>query len=146
MIEQLKKDLKEAMINKDVVRRDILRFVMAQIKNKQIETKQELWDDEIMKILKKEVKQIEEVIGNLSTLGEWEELDNEKQKLEILQWYLPEMLSRERLEEIVGEKIAALWVADPKGKWRGVLIGAIMKEYGTVVDGGLLNQVISSIV
>ena len=66
MIDTLKDALKQAMKDKNIVTRDILRFVISQIKNKEIDTQKSLTDDEIIKVIKKEVKQIDEVIVNLT--------------------------------------------------------------------------------
>jgi len=66
MLDTLQDDLKQAMKDKNIVTRDILRFVISQIKNKEIDTQKPLTDDEIIKIIKKEVKQIDEVIINLT--------------------------------------------------------------------------------
>jgi len=66
MLDTLQNALKQAMKDKNIVTRDILRFVISQIKNKEIDTQKSLTDDEIIKIIKKEVKQIDEVIINLT--------------------------------------------------------------------------------
>lgn len=66
MLEKIQIDLKAAMIAKDIVKRDILRFIVAQVKNKQIEFQKDPTDDDIIKIIKKEVKQIDEVRENLT--------------------------------------------------------------------------------
>ena len=72
-----------------------------------------------------------------------EDLAIEKAKVSYLEVYLPEMLSEEKLAEIVASKKSEMGIEDVH-KQRGQLIGIIMKEYGAAVDGGLLNKVISS--
>jgi len=66
MLETIKTDLKTAMIHKEKTKRDILRYIISQIKNKEIELQKTPTDDIIIKIIKKEVKQIDEVVHNLT--------------------------------------------------------------------------------
>ncbi len=140
---QLQNDMKQAMISKRAIARDILRFVLSQIKNKEIDTQKQLTDDQIIKIIQKEVKQINETMDSLRASNtDW--LDDEQEKIDILSAYLPEMLSEDELQKIVIEKVAALALDDPK-KNRGPLIGSIMHDYGSSVDGNLLNNIINTL-
>lgn len=142
MLEKIQTDLKTAMIAKEITKRDILRYIVSQIKNKQIELQKEPTDDVIIKIIKKEVKQIDEVIENLT---EWtDERNTENEKKEVLWVYLPEMISEQKLKEIVATKVAELWIEDPKQN-RWPLIWAIMWEHGTSVDGSMLNTIINTL-
>lgn len=144
MIQQLKDDLKQAMIAKDVHKRDILRFVLAMIKNKEIDSQKPLTDDEIIKLMQKEIKQIKETMQWLEQSWDTVWLDIEKQKIATLETYLPDMLDEDSLRKIVMEAIASLWIDEPaKNRWP--LIGAIMGKYGASVDWALLNQIISRI-
>jgi len=54
--EQLLADYKQAMMQKDKIKKTILNYVIAQIKNKKIELQKDLEDVDVIKILKKEVK------------------------------------------------------------------------------------------
>lgn len=142
MIEKLQADLKEAMISKNVTKRDILRFIISQIKNKQIELQKDPTDDEITKIIKKEIKQIDETREHLT---EWsDELAVQDEKKAILGEYLPEMLSEDALKGIVTQTVEKLGIDDPKAN-RGPVIGAIMWEYGATVDGSMLNEIINTL-
>lgn len=134
---------KNAMKAKDVPAKEVLNFLLAQIKNKQIDLGKELSDDDILKVIKKEIKSRQETIGFLEKAGKNEDIAIEQAKIKILGTYLPEMLSEGALKKIVEEYIARLEITDLQ-KQRGQLIGAIMKAYGAEVDGALLNQIISS--
>lgn len=85
MFDLLKEHLKDAMRAKDVIKRDILRFIVSQIKNKQIDSKEDLDEESIVKIIKKEIKQIHETIDALKKNGSSEdEISDEEKKIAIL--------------------------------------------------------------
>lgn len=144
MLVQLKEDLKNAMKAKDVVKRDILRFIVSQIKNKQIDSHTDVTDDEIVKIMKKEIKQIDETVESL--LKNWSSTDDistEERKKSILSAYLPEMFSEEKTRQIVLSMIESTWIDLSEKRWQ--LIGMIMKEYWSSIDWKLLNTIVNSI-
>ena len=141
MIDTLKDALKQAMKDKNIVTRDILRFVISQIKNKEIDTQKSLTDDEIIKVIKKEVKQIDEVIVNLT---EWsDEMAVELTKKEVLSAYLPETMTIDQLTPLVQSKISELGIENPKQN-RWPIIWALMAEHGSAIDGSMLNSIINS--
>ena len=144
LYQQLQADRKIAFKAREKTKKDILNFVIAQIKQKQIDTRKDLTDDEVMKVIKKEIKMRHEALAFLEKADKEEDIIFEKENIAILEVYLPEMLSEEQLRDIVQQKIEALGITDLQ-KQRGMLIGTIMKEYGATVDGGLLNQIITSL-
>lgn len=145
LLKKIREEYKNAMKARDVVKKEILNFLLSQIKNKEIESRQELSDDTILKIIKKEIKSRKETIDFLKQAGKNEDIIKEQQKIDILRIYLPEMLSEEKLKKIIEEYREKLCIDDLK-KQRGQLIGAIMKEYGAQIDGALLNTIISSLI
>ncbi len=143
LLDQIKQDYKQAFKAKDTVKKDILNYLISQIKNKQIDLWHQPSDEDIIKIIKKEIKSRQESISFLEKSGKVEEAEIERKKIEILKQYLPEMLSEDQLKKIVEEKIKELNISDlRKERWK--LIWAIMKQYWPQVDGKLLNQVIQS--
>jgi len=144
LLEQLKDDIKAAMIAKNVTQRDILRMVMSTIKNKEIDEQKPLTDEQIIKIIQKEVKQINETLEGYTTTGDQEWIATENEKIETLSKYLPTMLSEPELKEILIKTVETLWIEEP-AKNRGPVIWAIMKDYGAQVDGALLNTLISGL-
>lgn len=142
---QLQQDWKTAFKAKELVKKDILNFVIAQIKQKQIDAKKELSDDEVMKVIKKEIKSRYESVALYTKSGNEKEVQLAQQRIAILETYLPAMLWEEQLRTILAEKIASSGIAtDDVSKKRGMLIWPIMKEYGACVDWALLNTIISS--
>ncbi len=117
--------------NKEVL--EILRFVMAKVKNQEIEKKEELNDEETLSVLKKVVRELNEskdaaIKGSRKDLIE----QNEKQ-IAVLSPYLPQELSDEELEkeiQIVLAKNKELFESNKK-----TIIGICMKELRAKADG-----------
>jgi len=139
---KIKQDYKQAFKEKDLIKKDILNYIMSQIKNKEIDLQRELNDSEIIKIIQKEIKSRQESISFLEKGWNQKEIEIEKKKIEILKQYLPKMLSKDKLENIVEEYIKRLNITDLK-KQRWILIKQIMSDYAGQVDWKLLNDIIS---
>lgn len=139
----IQQDYIHALKAKEVLKKEILNYLFAQLKNKKIELQREPKDDEVAQLIKKEIKTRQEAITYAQQAGKTDEVAVEKAKISILETYLPVQLSEAVLTQIVHQKIQELQITDIQ-KQKGQLIGAIMKEYGPQVDSGILQQVITS--
>lgn len=92
---------------KDVATRDMLRFIISKIKNVKIDKMIDLTDDDMIKIMQKEIKQIKETMLSLTDPARAEELAGEQAKIDILSAYLPQMLTSDELKTIVQEIMTA---------------------------------------
>lgn len=105
MLQKLQDDLKGAILAKDEAKVSTIRFLLAAIKNVQIEKQAELTDEEIVGVIQKQVKQRRESIEGFEKGGRAEMAAKEKQELEILQSYLPIQMSEAEIETVVNETI-----------------------------------------
>ena len=136
-------DYKQAFKEKDDVKKGILNYIVAQLKNKKIELQKDLADDDVVSVIKKEMKSRQEAIEFLEKAGKDEEIAVEKSNITVLQQYVPQMMSEEQLRALVQEKIEELGVQDLKAE-RGKVTGAIMATHKSVVDGKMLNDIMVS--
>lgn len=143
LYQQLQDDYKQAFRDKNALKKEVLGIVLATIKNKFIESRQELSDVEIVQIITKEVKQMRETMVFLEKVWKSEDLALEVDKIALLQVYLPVMLSEEETQKIVETYKTTLSVTDMQ-KERGKLMGAIMKDYTGKIDTGLLQKILSA--
>ena len=143
LYEKLLEDYKIAMKEKQEVKKTALNFVLAQIKNKKIELQRDPNDDEIIAILKKEVKALNEAIWFLEKANKPEELSEEQEKKSIIEWYLPQMLDREHTKNLIDEIIQKQWITDLK-TWRGILMKELMWAHRSELDWALVNEIINS--
>ncbi len=137
---QLQTALKSAMINKDVVRRDVIRGLLSAVKQVEIDSQKTLNAEDTISILQKEAKKRRESIDEALKVGRSEIADQEKIELAIIEGFLPTQLSREQVAIFVQETIAQTGVTSPKEI--GKLMGALMPKVKGLADGKLVNEVV----
>jgi uncharacterized protein YqeY len=139
--EKILADIKSAMVSKDTVKLNTLRFLNAQIKNKEIDQRPTpLTADDIMAVVKKLVKQRKESIEQFSAAGRTDLADNESAELKVLENYLPAQMSREQIEAVVTEVIAATGAKTIKD------MGTVMKETMARTAGAAEGKLISEVI
>lgn len=141
--EKLSWDYMQAFKEKNAERKGILNYIVAQIKNKKIELRTDLSDDEVIGMIRKEIKARQEAIWFLEKAGKTDEIPAEQKNIEILEEYIPQMMSENDLRALVEQKKQELGIDDIKSG-RGQLVGAIMADHKSVVDGKMLNDIIVS--
>lgn len=103
---KLQEDQLVALRAGDRDRLDVLRYILSQIKNKEIEKKDTLTDEEVLVILKKITRELKDSIESFEKGGRDDLVAGNKKQLEIISTYLPEELSEEELENEVKAIIA----------------------------------------
>ncbi len=130
--------------NRDLL--EVLRFVIARIKSREIDAKQELNDDEVLQIIKKYMRELDEAITSARQANRPDLIEkNEKEKL-LIEPYVPAQLSDDELERAVDEVIAtnkAAAEANPKA-----LLGICVRELKSRADSSrivaLVNKKLAS--
>ncbi|MFA7662413.1 MAG: GatB/YqeY domain-containing protein [Patescibacteria group bacterium] len=144
--EQLENDLSMALKTRDELIVSVLRMLKAAWQNLGIELRvqgKELSEEDILSLLKKEIKKRQESI-ELYIQGKRQDLaDKEKKELEILSKYLPEEMSDENLREIL-EKIISEVGDDVKNNF-GLLMKKVMEELKGKADGSRIGKIIKEI-
>lgn len=139
---KLQKDLVDAMKNHQENTVAAIRLVKTAIQNEKVTgtTYHELSDDDIVKIIQKLVKQHQESIDIYSQAGRHELADKEKQEMDVLTVYLPQMLTEEALTAIVSEYI------DNNGLESVKDMGQVMRylgdNYANQYDGKLASTIV----
>jgi uncharacterized protein len=132
--------LKEAMVNKDNTRRDVIRMSLNALKQVEIDTRKELGAEEALNILQKEAKKRRESIDEAEKAGRSEMAAQEKLEVGILEEFLPKQLSRPEIEALVRESIAQTGVTSTNEM--GKLMGVLMPKVKGLADGKLVNQIV----
>src|SRR3990167_8485806 len=102
--EKIQKDLQEAQKAKDELKVSTLRFLLAAIKNFEIEKGGAGYsanDEDTLAVINRQVKQLRESIGSFKAAGRGELVEKETKELEILQAYLPVQLNEEEVKALV---------------------------------------------
>jgi uncharacterized protein YqeY len=142
LLEKIQSDIKEAMKAGDQEKVSALRMVVAASNNARIEMGQDLSDDDIVKIVQKECRECVEAIEAARTAGRTELVEKNKIHKEALEGYLPEQMSKERLEEIIVQTIHEIGASSPSDM--GKVMSAVMPKVRGQADGALVSQLVSS--
>jgi len=132
--------LKEAMVSKDVRRRDVIRTLLSAINQVEIDTRKDVSPEDAVGILQKEAKKRRESIEEMDKAGRTDLSDQEKYELGLIESFLPQQLSRDEITAIVRETIAQTGVTSAKEM--GKLMGALMPKVKGLADGKLVNEVV----
>lgn len=139
--EQLMADVKTAMKEKNQVKLGALRFLQAAIKNREIDLRPNpITPDEVLGVIKKLVKQRKESIEQYQAGNRQDLVDQESAELKVLEAYLPAQMSRDQIEKIVTEVIAALGAKSVKD------MGPVMKEVIARSAGTADNKTVSEVI
>ncbi len=141
LAEQIDNDYKQAMKDRDTMKKETLSFLRAQLKNIMIDTKlKKLEDVDVIGVIKKQVKQHQDSIEQFEKGGRSDLADKEKQELVFLKGYLPQEMSEDKLKPIVDEVVKATGAAGMKD------MGRVMKAVVAKVAGRADNKMVSSMV
>lgn len=145
MIHLLQNDYKQAMKDKDKIKKDIIQIIRANItnlaKDKRL-SEAELKEEDILGVISKELKQQNDSLEAF-TLGKREDLVNEtEKKINILINYLPKQLNKEEIEVILKETLAELGIETLTNKDKGRLMKDLMPKLKGKADGKLVNDIV----
>jgi uncharacterized protein len=115
------------------VRLSTLRLLAAAVKNREVELRRELTDDEFIEVVGRQVKQRRDSIEAYAGAGREDLAGREREERAILQAYLPEPLSEAEVDALVDEALAATRATGPGDM--GKVMGALMARAKGRVDG-----------
>lgn len=136
--ELIDNDFKEALKSKDSEKLSVLRMLKSAIKNLEIENKKPLTDDEVLKLIQKEVKQRKDSIDSYTNAGRKELADKEISEIKYLEKYLPQQLTEQEIEAIVSETISE--VKAQTSADIGKVMSAVMPKIAGKADGGAISS------
>lgn len=136
--EQLTEDMKQAMRARDMFRLGTIRYVLSEIKNAEIDHGPQT-DEQIQKLLTSQIKKMKDAIEDFKKGNREDLIEEEQNRVNIIQSYLPQQLSDEELKAVV-EKV----IAESGMNQVGPLTGKVMQEVKGLADGGRVSAMIQS--
>lgn len=121
----------------------VLRMVWAAIRNEEINTQKELTDDDVISVIARQVKQLQEANLDFEKGGRADLVEKNKQEIALMMPYLPAQLSDEELQATVERVIAGGSFAGAKDVGR--VMGLVMKEVGKRADGGRVRTIATKV-
>jgi len=141
--EQIKQDMYIAMKSGDKVKTNILRTLLASLKQKQIEKQGSINEDEYYGVIKRIVKQLKESADTYQKAGRSELAEKETIELGIIKKYLPEIFSEEQTLDLV-KKVIAQTAANDLSEM-GKVMSIVMQKSNGKVDGGIANRLVKEL-
>jgi uncharacterized protein YqeY len=141
--DRLKTDLKSAMIAKENFKRDTIRFLMAAIKQIEVDERKELSDDDIYKIIQKSIKQRNDAATQYKDANRDDLYEKEIAEAKILETYLPVQLSADELKEVINNAINQLNASSMKDM--GAVMGVVKNQVGSSADGKTISALVKEL-
>ncbi len=143
LYETIQSDMYEAMKNGDKFRVSTLRVALAKLKDKKIDKREDLSQNDEVKILQNLVKQRKEAADIYEKNNRSELMKNEMNELKILNFYLPKMMSEQELSTLIKEVISDTSATSMSDM--GKVMPEIMKRSAGKADGKMAQQIVSDL-
>lgn len=140
MFDKIKSDLTTAMKERDKFKLDVIRMLKTAVQNEQIAKMHELSDDEILTVIKREVKKRESSKEEYAKYGKLETVESLTKEIEILSAYLPEEMSEDALMAIIDETIAEVGATSMKEM--GAVIKTVAAKVGAAADMSKVSKIV----
>jgi uncharacterized protein len=138
--ERLIEEMKQAMRSNDKLRLSTIRMIRSAAKNREIELRKRLDDDEMVRVIQGMVRKAEDSIEQFQVGGRTDLAEKEKKEMEVLKSFLPQVLSQEELLRIIDQTIQETQASSLKDL--GKVMKSVMPKVGGKADGKLVNQLV----
>jgi uncharacterized protein YqeY len=138
--DDIRTDLKNFMRSKDTYALEIVRILLADIKNAEIDAKAELDDDGVVKVAKSLIKKHNDSLDEAKTANRNDLAEKESRYLEVLEKYMPAQLTDGQIKEVIAAVIKEGGYNSPQA------FGAVIKQTLAKVGAGADGKRISALV
>jgi uncharacterized protein len=138
--ERLLEDLKTAMREKNILRKDLLQIIRAGILQVEKDTQQTLDDTGVCDVLSREYKKRSETVEELAGSSRTDMISKYRAEMAIIEEYLPRQLSEADIEDLVRQAISQTGAHSARDM--GLVMKVLMPEVKGRADGKLVNQIV----
>ena len=142
-IDEIRQAMVEAMKAKDKDRKDTLSMLLAALKNKAIDKRADLTEEEETQVVLKEIKQTKESL-ELTPADRTDLIEDYKKRLAVLEEFAPKMMDADEIKAIVAGVLADLGIETPTAKDTGRIMKDLMPKVKGKADGKLVNEIVGS--
>ncbi len=136
-------DLKGAMKSKDSLKVDTLRLIVSEIKNREIDLREELGDEAITALLTTQIKKRKEAASMFEKGGRTDLKEKEEKEMAIIQVYLPEQVGEEELKQRIQAVIAETGAQGPKDM--GKVMKVVVPEFKGKAEGDQIRKIVTQL-
>tara|TARA_X000000368_G_scaffold293800_1_gene233708 strand:- start:1629 stop:2072 length:444 start_codon:yes stop_codon:yes gene_type:complete len=140
LISDIKKDLKQAMLDKNDLVRDTIRMFLAEVQRFEIDNKEDVDDTKALQIINKMIKQRNDSITQFVSGGRVDLADKEEQEVVILSKYKPQQLDIAQVTEKVKEAISSSGASSMQDI--GKVMGILKSSLAGSADMGMVSKIV----
>lgn len=143
-IDEVRKDMVAAMKAGDKDRKATLSALLSSLKNKAIDKRADLTEEEEVQVILKEIKTIKETLD--TTPADRTDIIGECEKrLSVLEEYAPKMMSEEEIKNVIQGVLSDLGIEAPTPRDRGRIMKELMPKVKGKADGKLVSELVASL-
>ena len=143
-IDEVRSAMVAAMKARDKDRKDSLSALLSALKNKAIDKRADLTEEEENQVILKEIKQTQETL-ELTPPDRTDIIEECKSRIAVLQEFAPHMMDEAEIRAVAAEVLAGLSIETPTAKDKGKIMKELMPRVKGKADGKLVNEVIASL-
>lgn len=140
-IDEVRAQMVTAMKSGDKERKETLSMLLAALKNKAIDKREELTEAEEFEVVKKEIKQTKETL-ELAPKDRTDIIEQCEKRLAVLKEFAPEEMSEEAIREVINGVLQELGITGPTAKDKGRIMKELMPKVKGKADGALVNKIV----
>lgn len=142
-IDEVRADMVKAMKAKDKDTKETLSMLLAALKNKAIDKREDLTQEEETQVILKEIKQTKETL-DMTPADRTEIIEECNKRLAVLEQYAPKMMDEAEIKEVVASVLAEMGLDAPTAKDKGKIMKNLMPKVKGKADGKLVNEIVST--
>lgn len=142
-IDEVRGAMVQAMKDKNKDRKDSLSMLLAALKNKAIDKREDLTEAEENEVILKEIKQTKETLESTPE-SRTDIIEECKNRIAVYEEFAPKMMDEEEIKAVIGKVLADLGIEAPTNKDKGKIMKQLMPQVKGKADGKLVNQVLGS--
>lgn len=142
-IDEVRSDMVKAMKAGEKETKETLSMLLAALKNKAIDKREDLTEEEEIQVVLKEIKQTKETL-EMTPADRTEILEECHRRLAVLEQYAPKMMDEAQIREVVAATLSELGIDAPTAKDKGRIMKTLMPKVKGKADGKLVNELLGT--
>ena len=143
-IDDVRKEMVAAMKAGDKARKETLSSLLAALKNKAIDKREDLTEEEEVQVVLKEIKQTKETL-EMTPPDRTEIIEECNHRLAVLEQYAPQMMDEAQIQEVIQATLAELGIDAPTAKDKGRIMKTLMPKVKGKADGKLVSDLVGKL-
>ena len=141
-IDEVRSAMVAAMKAKDKDTKETLSALLAALKNKAIDKRTDLTEEEEVQVILKEIKQTKESL-EMTPSDRTDMIEECKRRLAVLETFAPKMMDADEIKAVVESVLSELGITAPTAKDKGRIMKELMPKVKGKADGKLVNDILT---